>query len=61
MTKIKMFEKMYELEAEKNHSKVVYGEKSEFAIRARIEWYGGREVLEAAGLYDEYFNWKMSK
>ena len=56
-----MFEKMYELEAEKNHCKEVYGEKSEFAIRARIEWYGGREVLEAAGLYHEYFNWKMSK
>lgn len=61
MSKIKMFEQMWELDKQRGNTAQRYGKDHKYTEMAEVEWNGARLVLQAAGLYDEYFEFKMKK
>ena len=61
MRKIDMFEKMYEIDMERKNSIQAYGEKHPYTKFADAEYWGARAVIEAAGLFNDYFDFKMKK
>ena len=59
MKKIKMFEQMYSFDKELKNSIDTYGRDHRYTEWASFEWNGAYNLLEAAGLLEEYRAYKL--
>lgn len=61
MKKIAMFDHLYKLDREVSETRERYCEDHQYTTNAEFEWYGARSIIDVAGLYEEYFEYKMKR